>query len=223
MEPVNEDTQEQAESSLEERVDSSDVLDRKPGSGNIQEKKKKKSEIGSRRGVETMFRTSYRVHMELSSIADNKANIMISINGLIISILIASLSSKIDTHTYLLFPTAVMLLGCLFSVVVAVLSARPRVSSTLISLDDVRNNRLNILFFGNFAHMKEEDFEIGMTELMQNPNALYHNMIRDIYGLGTVLEKKFRLLRLSYNAFMVALTLGILSFIGVYAWVVNSV
>ncbi len=185
-----------------------------------EKKKKKKDGLGSSRGIETMFRTSYRVHMDLSSIADTKANIMISINGLIISILIASLSSKIDTHPYLLIPTTIMLLGCLVSIVIAILSARPRVNSQFISLDDVRNNRANILFFGHFANMNEAEFEQGMTELMKTPTALYQNMIRDIYGLGLVLSTKFKLLRMAYTSFMAALSLGILAFIWVYIKVV---
>jgi hypothetical protein len=185
-------------------------------------KKKKKEGLGSSRGIETMFRTSYRVHMDLSSIADTKANIMISINGLIISILIASLSSKIDTHAYLLIPTSIMLLGCLTSTVIAVISARPRVNSQYISLDDVRKNKANLLFFGHFSKMELTDFEEGMTELLKNSTILYQNMIRDIYGLGLVLNTKFRLLRMAYTSFMIALTLGILAYITVYAWVVLS-
>lgn len=185
-------------------------------------KKKRKSgdRLGSTRGIETMFRTSYRVHMELSSLADTKANIMISINGLIISIIIASISPKIDTNPWLLIPTTVILLGCLVSIIYAVIAARPRVSSNLLNLDDVRSNRANILFFGHFSRLSEEDFVTGMTELMSNPTVLYQNMIRDIYGLGTVLTRKFKLLRISYTVFMIGLVFGILAFIIVYVWVV---
>ena len=113
-----------------------------------------------------------------------------------------------------------MLLGCLVSIVIAILSARPRVNSQFISLDDVRNNRANILFFGHFANMNEAEFEQGMTELMKTPTALYQNMIRDIYGLGLVLSTKFKLLRMAYTSFMAALSLGILAFIWVYIKVV---
>ena len=183
-------------------------------------KDKKKGELGSSRGIETMFRTSYRTNMDLSSLADAKANIMISINGIIISIILASISPKIDTNPWLLIPTAVLLLSCLTSIVYAVLSARPRVSSRIISLEDVRRNNANLLFFGNFVSMPESDFIVGMKELLQNTDALYVNMIRDIYGLGTVLEKKFNLLRKSYNVFMFGLMAGVVLFIGVYAWVV---
>lgn len=88
-----------------------------------------KKKLGSvKRGVSDMFRTSYCTHIELSAIADNKSNIMISINGIIISIIIASISPKIDSNPWLLIPTAALLLTCLGSMIYAVLSARPRVS-----------------------------------------------------------------------------------------------
>ncbi len=184
--------------------------------------KKKVEGLGTSRGIETMFRTSYRTNMDLSGLADAKANIMISINGIIISIVLASISPKIDANPWLLIPTAVLLLTCLGSMALAVLAARPRVSSQIISLEDVRQNNKNLLFFGNFVSMPEDDFVLGMKELVQNTDNLYINMIRDIYGLGTVLMKKFSLLRRSYNVFMFGLIAGVLLFIGVYAWVVIS-
>jgi len=186
-------------------------------------KKKKDTGLGTSRGVETMFRTSYRVHMNLSSMADAKANIMISINGIIISIIIASISPKIDTNPWLILPTSIMLLGALISIIYAVRAARPRVSSKLVSLEDVGSNRANILFFGHFSNMTEDDFVTGMSELVMNQTALYQNMIRDIYGLGSVLQRKYALLRTSYTMFMIALVLGISSFIAVYIWIVLTV
>ncbi len=184
------------------------------------DKGKKKGKLGTSRGVETVFRTSYRVHMDLASLADAKANIMISINGIIISIIIASISPKIDSNTFLLIPTSIMLLSCLISIVYAVLAARPRVSSNVVTLGDFRSQHSNILFFGNYVSMPEEDFIEGMTDLMEDQTTLYQSMIKDIYGLGKVLSKKFILLRKSYTAFMIGLTLGILLFILTYIYVV---
>jgi len=186
-----------------------------------EEKKTKKKKLGSTsRGVSDMFRTSYRTHIELSAIADNKSNIMISINGIIISIIIASISPKIDSNPWLLIPTALLLLTCLGSLIYAVLSARPRVSNENITLEDVRQNRANILFFGNFYTMPRADYVAGMEELMQDSRRLYGNMARDIHGLGNVLAKKYRLLRFSYNVFMLGLILSVLSFIAVFTLVV---
>jgi hypothetical protein len=179
----------------------------------------KKKDSGSARGIETMFRTSYQVQMDLTGLADNKANMMISINGIIISIIIAALAPKIDTNPWLLVPTTVFLLGTLVSMVYAVLAARPRVSSEPITLTDLQHSKGNILFFGNFANLGEEDFLAGMSGLMNNRELLYETMIRNIYGVGMVLKKKFRLLQIAYTVFMFALVLGVLSFIGVFLWV----
>jgi len=214
--------------SNEEEAGKSSLPEKKRKKGKTGKKKKAKektrkdSVLGTSRGIETMFRTSYRTHMDLSSLADTKANIMISINGIIISIIIASISPKIDANPWLLIPTIVLLLSCLVSIVYAVLSARPRVNSKLISLDDVRQRRANILFFGQFVTLPQQEYELGMTELLQNTDELYHSMIRDIYSLGNVLKKKFELLRMAYTVFMFGLVLGILLFLIVFIWVVAS-
>jgi hypothetical protein len=181
-------------------------------------KKGKKKKTGSARGIETMFRTSYRTHLDLSTLADNKANIMISINGIIISILLASIYPRIIDNRLLLLPTAVLLVFCLLSLVYAVLAARPRVTRKETTLEEVRAQEGNILFFGTFTSLKEEEFVEGMSELLENPQQVYGNMIRDIYGLGSVLETKYRLLRTSYTVFMVGLVAGVLLFLAAFTW-----
>ena len=180
-------------------------------------KSKLKGDLGTSRGIETMFRTSYRTHLNLSGIADNKANIMISINGIIISILIASVSPRIGEIPALILPTAIFLVTCVVSMIYAILAARPRVTSLHVSLEDVRENRANLLFFGNFVNMPEDDFVVGMHELMGNTDQLYTNMIRDIYSLGGVLNKKYRLIRTSYTVFMLGLSVGVALFLVVLA------
>jgi len=176
-------------------------------------KAKLKDAVGSRRGIETMFRSSYRVQMDLTGLADNKANMMISINGIIISIIIASVAPKLDANPWLLIPTTVFLVGTLISIIFAILAARPRVSSKPISLEDLRHSEGNILFFGNFANMSEDEFVEGMVDLMHDNTVVYETMVRNIYGLGSVLRKK------AYTMFMVALILGVTSFIGVFIWI----
>lgn len=181
-----------------------------------------KKRPGTARGIETMFRSAYRVQMDLTGLADNKANMMISINGIIISIIIAAVAPKLDSNPWLLAPTTIFLVGNLVSIVYAILAARPRVSSVPITLQDLRNRQGNILFFGNFANLRESDFLEGMNELIGDRELLYETMIRNIYGLGSVLKKKFALLQVAYTAFMLALVLGVTSFIGVFVWILQQ-
>jgi hypothetical protein len=130
--------------------------------------------------------------------------------------LLGAISPKIDSNPWLLVPTSVLMIGCLISMVYAIRSARPRVTDTPITLDQVRQNKANILFFGHYANMTRDDFETGMTELMQDNDRLYRNMIRDLYGLGSVLTTKFKLLRTSYTVFMISIVTGVLLFIGTF-------
>lgn len=173
---------------------------------------------GSARGIETLFKSSYRVQMDLTSLADNKANMMISINGIIMSIILAAVAPKLDSNPWLLLPTVLLLVGSLVSMIFAILAARPRVSHQPITLSDLKHSKGNILFFGNFANMAEDDFVAGLEELMQDRPLIYDTMMRNIHGLGSVLNKKFALLQVAYTAFMVALTLGVASFLIVFVW-----
>ena len=181
--------------------------------------KKKAKGPGTNRGVETMFRAAYRVQMELTALADNKANMMISINGIIISIIIAAVSPKLDANPWLILPSTVFLVGTLISIVFSILAARPRISTQPITLQDLENSKGNILFFGNFANLSPDHFQQGMLELMQDRRVMYETMIDNIYGIGVVLKKKFALLKVAYTCFMMALVLGVLSFVGVFLWV----
>ena len=177
------------------------------------------ADLGTKRGIETLFRSSYRVNMDLSALADAKANIMISINGLIISILIASLAPGIEKNPWLVIPTSLFLLGCLVSLVFAVLAARPRVQSNLITPEQALRDRKNLLFFGNFSHMSEGEFVDALKEVVMDSTRTYEMMMKDIYGVGSVLQKKYRMLSRAYSVFIVALVVGVVGFIGVSSYV----
>ena len=183
----------------------------------------KEKKPGTARGIETLFRSAYRVQMDLTGLADNKANMMISINGIIISIIIAAVAPKLDSNPWLLIPATIFLCGTLISIVYAILAARPRVSSTHISLEDLENSKGNILFFGDFANLSQDEFTQGMMSLLEDKTLVYESMIHNLYGLGSVLRKKFALLMGAYTSFMVALILGVSSFIGVFVWILQSV
>jgi hypothetical protein len=174
---------------------------------------------GTARGIETLFRSSYRVQMDLTGLADNKANMMISINGIIMSIILASVAPKLDSNPWLLLPTSLLLVGSLVSMIYAILAARPRVSHVPITLSDLKHSKGNILFFGNFANMAEDDFVRGLEEMMYDKPLVYDTMMRNIHGLGSVLNKKFALLQIAYTSFMIALTLGVGSFLAVFVWI----
>lgn len=177
------------------------------------EKKLKKVDGRSERGVETVFRITSRNHLDLSSMADSKANIMISVNTIIISVVISILLQQLDTRPHLILPTTCLLISCLTTIIFSVLATRPNITSGRFTREDVEKRETNLLFFGNFHKMKLEDYEWGIREMLDDSDYLYGSLIRDIYFLGIVLGKKYRLLRIAYTIFMFGLASSVLLFI----------
>lgn len=179
----------------------------------LKQKVKEAKQLTPTRGIETMFRTTSKNHMELSAIADNKANIMISINSIILSVLVSVLIRKLEEYPHMTVPAVLLTLVCLTTIVFAVLATRPNVSKGKFERMDIINKETNLLFFGNFHRMNLKDYQWGMKEMLQDADYLYGSMIKDIYFLGAVLGKKYRLLRMSYTIFMFGFVLSILGFI----------
>jgi predicted metal-dependent HD superfamily phosphohydrolase len=165
------------------------------------------------RGIETMFRTTSSNNFRLSSMADSKAHIMISVNAIIISIVGSRLLEKLQNFPHFIIPTIILTLVCLGAIIFAVLATRPNVSKGRFSREDIENKKTNLLFFGNFHEMGVDDYEWAMKEMMKDGEYLYGSMIRDIYFLGVVLARKYKLLRISYNVFMYGLVVSTLAFL----------
>jgi hypothetical protein len=165
-----------------------------------------------KRGIETMFRLTSRNHMELSGMADSKANIMISVNAIIISVVLSLLLRRLEDMPQFLIPTLILLAVNITTIIFAVLATRPNTTKGYFTREDIHQKKVNLLFFGNFHRMGLDDFHWGMNEMMKDPEYLYSSMIRDIYFLGKVLGKKYQLLRISYSVFMFGIIIAVLSF-----------
>lgn len=173
---------------------------------------KLKKEKRPERGVETMFRITSQNHMMLSSMADSKAHIMISINTLLISIIVTLLVRNLDLYPHLIVPTFLMLAVSLVTMIFGILVTRPEITSGVFSKEDITLKRANLLFFGNFHGMPLDDFHWGMNEMMNDGEYLYGSMIKDFYQLGQVLGRKYKYLRICYNVFMYGLILSVAAF-----------
>lgn len=178
-------------------------------------KKKKKKVDKPDRGVDTVFRVTLGNHTRLSGIADSKANILLSVNAIIISIALSTIIPKLDSpkNAHLVIPTFIMLISSVITIIFAILSTRPKVTKGIFSREDIEDKKVNLLFFGNFYKMPIEEYEWAMNEMLKDRAYLYGTMIKDLYYLGIVLEKKYRLLRIAYNLFMIGLIISVLSFI----------
>ena len=164
------------------------------------------------RSISTMFRIMTNNHVNLSHMADSKANIMISVNTIVISIIVSVLTGKLQFYPEYIAPTIILLCACLAAIVFAILATRPTITRGTFTKEDIQNKKINLLFFGNFYNMSLPDYDWAMKEMMSDHDYLNSSMIKDIYFLGLVLARKYKFLRLSYNLFMYGLIVAILGF-----------
>ena len=76
----------------------------------------------------------------------------------------------------------------------------------------VENKNVNLLFFGNFHKMKLNDFQWAMNELMKDKEYLYNSMTKDLYFLGKVLNRKYKILRITYTIFIIGILASVTAF-----------
>ncbi len=176
-------------------------------------KAKYKSESPDR-GIQTLFRVTLKNHLTLSDIADTKANILLSVNAIIISVALSNLIPKLDnpSNTYLIYPTIIFIVFSVISMILAVLATRPNVTSGTFSKEDVAQKKVNLLFFGNFHKMSLKDYEWAIQELVKDKDYIYSSLTKDLYFLGLVLNRKYNILRWTYTIFIIGIVISVIAF-----------
>ena len=178
----------------------------------VKDKNKESKAQSADRTVETMFRTTSANSQRLSSQADTKAHIMISVNSIIISVLLSLVVRKIDAYSNLTIPIIMLLLVNLVTIIFSILATRPNISKRKFSESDFQENKVNLLFFGNFFTMSFDTYSNFMLHIMSDKQYLYITMLRNLYEQGIVLAKKYSRLKTSYNVFMYGLILSVIAF-----------
>lgn len=169
-------------------------------------KKILKFEPRSERGIETLFKLLSKNQYTLNTMIDTKSNILISINALILSLIIGTVMSQLGTDPHLIYPVVMILFTNLASMAFAIFATRPE-------LLHGNAEACNLMFYGNFHHMDEGEYVERVTNLMNNGDEVYEAIAKDTYYLGKTIDRKFKLIRTSFNIFLIGITLSVIAFI----------
>ena len=168
-------------------------------------KKLAKVEPRSERGAETLFRLVSKNQYTLNTMIDKKSNILISINALILSIILGTVYGELDSDPHLIYPVILMLLTNIISIAYAIFATRPELKHGKESVN-------NLLFYGNFNKMVEDEYVEKMTGLMYQGDELYKTIAKDTFYLGKTIDKKFKLLRKSFHVFLGGIIISVVTF-----------
>jgi hypothetical protein len=157
--------------------------------------------VRSRTSVDNLLRTVQQHHVQLSGLADTKASLIITISSIVLTI---ALSRAGDPQLRAALLT--LAVACLLALLLAIFAVLPTFAPRAVRRGHVSRN---LLFFGHFGTLSEDEFLDEMERVMNSDPLLYETALRDIYSLGTYLyRKKYRFLRMAYVALLTGFILA---------------
>jgi hypothetical protein len=172
----------------------------------------------SSRESEEMFKLAFRNYNHLISVADSKASLLINVNSIIISVMIAFVLGKIEKSIFILWPTIIQLIVSLLTILMAILASRPQSNSFL---KNKKSNSVQRFFFGSFDMVDTAFLQIKWEEYYQELSGLFRNdketvyleIYKESFNVRKVLSRKFCYLAMAYWIFLLGLLVSVISFV----------
>ena len=150
--------------------------------------------------LDHMLRQTRMHHVQLSSMADVKANMLLTMSSLVITLSVPHILKPAFQR-----PLLVLVGFCLLTVALAAYAVMPKIpfASKGGPPPNLHDPKFNLLFFGDFTRLGYPAYEAAMEEMLNDASSAYEVQVRELYTLGTFLvTKKYRPLRLAYLAFI---------------------
>jgi hypothetical protein len=151
-----------------------------------------------------LLRTMQAHHVMLSSMADQKANILIGVNSVIFALVVREGAAMTPPLLVLAASSGLAAILCMLAVVPVFGVRKPKGPPM----------PPNILFFGAFTNLSEAQFMHELDVINTDDVRIRRAMARDVYQLGQVLKnKKYKYLGWAYRVFIGGLLLTFVAFL----------
>lgn len=161
--------------------------------------------IPERNTADNLLRTTQQHHVTLSAMADTKANIIITVSSIVLTLSLGHLGDP-ELRVSVLTLSAFTLVAQLLAILAVLPKYRP------IRLQgETLPPHFNLMFFGHFAELSRERYLAEVSRVLMPNGTPYRTWAADIYSLGTYLAHyKYRYLRYSYLFFLAGFVLACL-------------
>ena len=171
-------------------------------------KKLAKAEGKPERGVETWFRLASKNLYSRLQIVDTKANILITANAIIISVVLGTLYSQLDEDPHMIFAVGGLVITNVLSITFAILATIPKPFDQQGKEVDSKD----LMTFEGFANMHVDDYRSSVMIVLEQGETLYPSIITDIHNLGVTLARKYKMIRISYLIFLYGVIISVILF-----------
>ena len=146
--------------------------------------------------LDQMMRQTRAHHVQLSSMADAKANMLITVSSLMITIAVGFVKDE-----RLQYAGVTLVAFCIVTVLMAAYVSMPKLRRT--APRDPSSPTFNPLFFGDFSSLPLERYEQVMEGVMADASTTHTAAVREVYVMGQYLAKqKYRYLGWAYVCFI---------------------
>lgn len=153
-----------------------------------------------------IIRTTMRNNIELTNIADNKANVLLSVNALMLTFLIPLILPHIDiVKAFKLYiPLTILSITCLVTIYMSALVLKP--GKFFEKQKEIKKGSyISPFFFGNFYKMGRAEFSQYIQSALANDTMIKNHIIEDLHYIGSRLGQKMSLIRIAFNIFLIGL------------------
>ena len=177
----------------------------------IKKTKKEKKKSPDKEAI-NIIRTNQRNNVELTHLADNKANVLLSLNAIMLTFLIPSVVSNTDfiVEKHLLIPLIILALTCFSTIYISTMVLKPsRLDKSRYFKSEFRNK--SPLFYGNIYKMTPGEFFESMDNRFSSKKQIMANLQQDLFYSGKRLAYKMNWITRAFDWFLIGLSLSIIS------------
>ena len=174
----------------------------------MEDKKKKKIKLDKE--TINIMRTTQRNNVELTHIADNKANVLLSLNAIMLTFLIPTVVANMDyiVEKHLYIPLIILAVTCFATIYISTIVLKP---TRFDNLRDANNphSRHSPFFFGNYYKMQPDEFFDYMDKELKKSDNVKQHLSQDLYFVGRRLGYKMTYIRRAFNLFLIGIFLSL--------------
>lgn len=175
--------------------------------------KKKAKTDRSDKDVTNIIRTALRNNIELTNVADNKANTLLTLNALMVTFLFPLASANIDfvVESRLGVPLVIIILTSLITIFMATIALKPGDFTVIRNQKVEQGQNFSPFFFGNIFTMQRSEYLPYMKQALENPEDIREFMADDLFYTGKRLGKKMTTIKIAFNIFITGLAASVIA------------
>lgn len=160
--------------------------------------------------IDQLLRQTRAHHVQLSAQADTKANMLITVSGLIVPITLHLL-----TDPMLALPAMTMMGFAVLTIILAAYATMPKLGR--LGSRRPESPGFNPLFFGDFVGLDYDTYCGEMEKVIAGSGPAYESAVREVYWLGQYLaRRKYRYLAFAYLSFILGIAVSAIIGVSIY-------